>query len=106
MQCQMNFLLDYSNLLHHHQQNMIHLSFNLDFQIHLLNINLQPTHRGILHRLQPSTNLEAQRTIQRLHRNLGHPTTTQLHKLLVERNANERLLQANQAFKCEHCSQR
>ena len=66
----------------------------------------QPTHRGILHRLQPSTNLEAQRTIQRLHRNLGHPTTTQLHKLLVERNANERLLQANQAFKCEHCSQR
>ena len=66
----------------------------------------QPTHRGILHRLQPSTNLEAQRTIQRLHRNLGHPTTNQLHKLLVERNANERLLQANQAFKCEHCSQK
>ena len=63
-----------------------------------------PTYRGILHRLQPSTNLEAQRTIQRLHRNLGHPTTAQLEKPLKERNANERLLEANRAFKCEHCT--
>ena len=65
-----------------------------------------PTFRGILNRLTPSTNLEAQRTIQRLHRNLGHPTTAQLQKLLVERNANQRLLDALQAFRCEHCSQR
>ena len=65
-----------------------------------------PTQRGILHRLSPTTNLEAQRTIQRLHRNLGHPTQAQLHKLLVERKANERLLEANRAFKCEHCSQK
>ena len=65
-----------------------------------------PTHRGILHRLKPSSNLEAHRTIQRLHRNLGHPTMAQLHKLLVEKNANERLLEANKAFKCEHCSQK
>ena len=66
----------------------------------------QPTQRGILHRLDPSTNLEAHRTIQRLHRNLGHPTTAQLEKLLVERKANEKLLEANRAFKCEHCAQR
>ena len=66
----------------------------------------QPTQRGILHRLSPTTNLEAHRTIQRLHRNLGHPTTSQLEKLLVERKANERLLEANRAFKCEHCSQK
>lgn len=66
----------------------------------------RPAHRGILNRLQPSTNLEAQRTIQRLHRNLGHPTTAQLHKLLTERNASQKLLDANQAFRCEHCSQR
>lgn len=39
-------------------------------------------------------------------RNLGHPTTSQLEKLLVERKANERLLEANKAFKCEHCAQR
>ena len=63
-------------------------------------------HRGILSRLDPSTNLEAHRTIQRLHRNLGHPTTAQLHKLLTERKANEKLLAANQAFRCEHCSQK
>ena len=64
------------------------------------------TRRGILHRLEPTTNLEAHRTIQRLHRNLGHPTTAQLEKLLKERNANEKLLEANKAFKCEHCSQK
>ena len=50
----------------------------------------QPTQRGILHRLSPTTNLEANRTIQRLHRNLGHPTMAQLEKLLIERKANER----------------
>ena len=65
----------------------------------------QPTQRGILHRLDPTTNLEAHRTIQRLHRNLGHPTTAQLEKLLVERKANEKLLEANRTFKCEHCAQ-
>ena len=65
-----------------------------------------PTHRGILHRLEPTTNLEAHRTIQRLHRNLGHPTTAQLEKLLKEKKTNERLLEANRAFKCEHCSQK
>ena len=64
----------------------------------------QPTQRGILHRLSPTTNLEANRTIQRLHRNLGHPTTAQLEKLLIERKANERLLEANRFFQCEHCA--
>ena len=65
-----------------------------------------PTQRGILHRLLPTTNLEAHRTIQRLHRNLGHPTTAQLEKLLKERKANDKLLEANRSFKCEHCTQR
>ena len=64
----------------------------------------QPTQRGILHRLSPTTNLEANRTIQRLHRNLGHPTTAQLEKLLIERKANDRLLKANRFFQCEHCA--
>ena len=62
---------------------------------------------GILqHRLQPTTNLMAQRTIQRLHRNLGHPTSQQLQKLLSERNANDRLLEACLNHRCQHCEQR
>ena len=66
-----------------------------------------PPPTGILQqRLQPHNNLMAQRTIQRLHRNLGHPTAQQLHKLLVERNANDRLLTACLAHRCQHCDQR
>lgn len=57
-------------------------------------------------RLHPTNNLMAQRTIQRLHRNLGHPTSQQLHKLLAERNANERLLDACQQHRRQHCEQR
>jgi len=49
----------------------------------------------------------AQRTIQRLHRNLGHPTAAhQLHKLLVERNANYRLLPTCLDHRCQLCDQR
>ena len=48
----------------------------------------------------------AQRTIQRLHRNLGHPTVQQLHKLLTERTANDRLLAACAEHRCQQCGQR
>ena len=48
----------------------------------------------------------AQRTMQRLHRNLGHPTVQQLHKLLTERTANDRLLAACAEHRCHQCGQR
>ena len=62
---------------------------------------------GILQdRLHPTNNLTAQRTIQRLHRNLGHPTPQQLHKLLSDRKANDRLLASCLGHRCQHCEQR
>ncbi len=44
--------------------------------------------------------------MQRLHRNLGHPTVQQLHKLLTERTANDRLLAACAEHRCHQCGQR
>ena len=68
---------------------------------------LPPSPTGILQqRLHPTSNLTAQRTIQRLHRSLGHPTPQQLRKLLSERNANERLLASRLEHRCQHCEQR
>ena len=59
---------------------------------------------GILQRLQETRPAMAARTIQRLHRNLGHPTNLELHKLLASKQASEALLAAAKEHKCELCA--
>ena len=46
---------------------------------------------------------EAVRVVQRLHRNLGHPSTEQLLLLLESRGASDQVLQAARDFKCVAC---
>ena len=46
---------------------------------------------------------EAVRVVQRLHRNLGHPTTEQLLLLLESRGASHQVLQAARDFRCVAC---
>lgn len=46
---------------------------------------------------------EAVRVVQRLHRNLGHPTTEQLLLLLQSRGASDQVLQAARDYTCISC---
>ena len=59
--------------------------------------------RGILKRLTDTDNQQAKRTVQRLHRNLGHPTNGELVRLLQTKNAAEPLLQAARDLECNLC---
>ena len=45
---------------------------------------LDPGQTGVLQRLQETRPAMAARTVQRLHRNLGHPTNLELHKILAQ----------------------
>ena len=58
---------------------------------------------GVLKRLQDENKQAAKRTIQRLHRNLGHPTKKELIRFLKMRKASEALLQAAQEHECGLC---
>ena len=59
--------------------------------------------RGVLKRLTDTDNQQAKRTVQRLHRNLGHPTNGELVRLLQTKNAAEPLLQAARELECNLC---
>ena len=48
---------------------------------------------------------ETVRVVQRLHRNLGHPSTEQLLLLLESRGASHQVLQAARDFKCVACQE-
>ena len=65
---------------------------------------LDPGQTGVLQRLQETRPAMAARTVQRLHRNLGHPTNLELHKILTEKKASEALLEATKEHKCELCA--
>ena len=58
---------------------------------------------GELIKLRAVHSHEAIRMVQRLHRNLGHPTTEQLLLLLESRGASHQVLQAARDFKCVSC---
>ena len=58
---------------------------------------------GILTRLDETNKQAAERTIQRLHRNLGHPTNKELTRLLKSRNASNKLLEAAANHHCDLC---
>ena len=59
---------------------------------------------GALVKLSAETKQEAIRVVQRLHRNLGHPSPTTLTELLSSRGASEAILQAAQSYKCLACA--
>ena len=56
--------------------------------------------KGILTRLQEQRFAAAQRTVQRLHRNLGHPTNLELARILKQRNASASIIAAAQQHTC------
>ena len=59
--------------------------------------------RGVLSRLQDEDWQKAKRTIQRLRRNLGHPTKKELIRLLQNKNAASALIEAAQQHECGLC---
>ena len=58
---------------------------------------------GELIKLRAEHAQEAVRVVQRLHRNLGHPTTEQLLLLLESRGASHQVLQAARDYQCVSC---
>ena len=65
--------------------------------------NSLDNNRGILTRLQETQWSAAQRTVQRIHRNLGHPTNLELAKLLKSKNASPSIVAAAQQHHCQLC---
>ena len=58
---------------------------------------------GRLAALHTTVGAEAVRTVQRLHRNLGHPSTEALVDLLTARGASAEVLTAAQSYQCAAC---
>ena len=58
---------------------------------------------GVLKKLAASHGEQAARIAHRLHRNLGHPRTETLLKILEEKNASEKVKKAVRDLKCTHC---
>ena len=58
---------------------------------------------GKLAALNTTVNAEAIRTVQRLHRNLGHPSAEALTDLLTCRGASEEVLTAARQYQCAAC---
>ena len=55
-------------------------------------------------RLRSHTEQDAIRTVQRLHRNLGHPAPAALVELLEARGASEAVIQAARSYRCFACA--
>ena len=58
---------------------------------------------GCLVKLQTALKTEAVRTVQRLHRNLGHPKPEALVELLQSRGASDQVIEAARHFQCTAC---
>ena len=59
--------------------------------------------RGVLQRLHQPGKLQAERTVMRLHRNLGHPTRQELVRLLSEKQSDPALITAAENLTCAIC---
>ena len=59
--------------------------------------------QGKLIQLMTENHGEAVRTVQRLHRNLGHPSPTSLVEMLESRGASEAVLAVARTFQCHSC---
>ena len=60
-------------------------------------------HVGALIKLMTTNRVEAVRTVQRLHRNLGHPSAASLVELLESRGASEEVMEAARTYHCAAC---
>ena len=67
-------------------------------------VNEERTHTGELVKLLAANRQDAVRTVQRLHRNLGHPETSALVELLASRGASEMVLEVARNYHCAACS--
>lgn len=70
---------------------------------HALAVGERRQFTGELIKLRAVHAQEAVRVVQRLHRNLGHPTTEQLLLILESRGASHQVIQAARDFKCVAC---
>ena len=68
-----------------------------------LAVNEMKVHTGQLIQLMTENKSEALRTVQRLHRNLGHPQPLALAKLLASRNASDVVVEVAKNFQCAAC---
>ena len=59
---------------------------------------------GDLIRLRTTIKQDAIRTVQRLHRNLGHPGPAELAELLETRGASDAVIQAAKSYVCTACA--
>ena len=64
----------------------------------------QKTVTTTLVHLRADTRQQAIRAVQKLHRNLGHPSTKGLTELLQARGASEEILKAAQSYTCTACA--
>ena len=67
-------------------------------------VNEERTHTGEFVKLLAANRQDAVRTVQRLHRNLGHPETSALVELLASRGASEMVLEVARNYHCAACS--
>ena len=66
-------------------------------------VNEEKLIQGQLIQLMTTNKAEAIRAVQRLHRNLGHPTTTALVEMLESRQASETVVNVARTFQCQAC---
>ena len=66
-------------------------------------VNEDKTHSGQLVQLMSTAKAEATRTVQRLHRNLGHPTPLALAELLASRGASDVVVEVAKQYQCSAC---
>ena len=70
---------------------------------HALVVDEQRAASRNLIQLMTDTKQEAVRTVQRLHRNLGHPSTEALVEILESRGASTAVIEAAKGYKCVAC---
>ena len=58
---------------------------------------------GVLTRPQENNKRAVERTVQRLHRNLGRPSNKEFVKLLTQRKASDSIIQAARGCRCYLC---
>ena len=68
-----------------------------------LAVNEPKAIQGALIQLMTEHKGTAVKTVQRLHRNLGHPTTTALVELLEARNASRAVVEVARSYQCAAC---
>eukprot|EP00435_Cladocopium_sp_Y103_P029927 s3688_g7.t1 len=88
-----------------HSKYLLPLTENFDPEIiaNDTSFDLVKKHVGKLIDLHVEGKAEALRVVQKLHRNLGHPSTKSLVELLQSRNASEAVIQVAGSYVCAAC---